>query len=565
MKKLIAMSLAATLLVGAYVIFSQYDARRLGQQAETYTDGDHHQASSVADDKQRPGEENPLKQAMNNSAMRSPPDSVNAQSRVTDDESDPAPSAQVNVDATRLSQDESALVTGSERNAATEADVALEEATDNPLLPGNIGGRVLDNNGFALPASVVTARPVDVNQVVQPYEIMADSDGWFTFSSLPGGDYHLLATDTVSGNSSQTVRVSTGTDIVDLVVPVVQTLVLYGAVTEIGGDPVPAASIRLLPAGVSTSTDDLGVYLMEVEIKRETGQLLVVEKQGYEPVKRPVSQQQWKASPELQVDVRLQPDAETTTVSGTVVDDRGNPVSGQNMQLNNSSYRYSTRTDQLGIFRFNEVSVGSNYHLNVLTDIAYERHQQSGLRVPSDGISNLQITVRKRGSGEVSGSFVSASGEQLSGYSSNVIITGHRIPITSGSDGKFRVADVPAGSISIGNSGLATVTTSGVKLEDDESVTIVVVVDVGVQQFVGTVVDESGQPVGGAKILWRWQSRQDGLLHESMRNAVSDSNGRFALTGFAAVPHELRILAAGYAPLQTTVPASQSSGEYTLR
>lgn len=495
-------------------------------------------------------------------------------------------SAQSLLDATSRTADASSDMSQPDRSVASanlaEGEIKLEVndsqvdkdagragreagSVDAIANPGDIGGRVLDNNGFALPASVVTARPVDASQGRITDEVMADSEGWFMFSGLQDGNYVLQATDPVSSNSSQAVRVATGTDIVDLVVPVIQKLVLFGAVTELDGDPLPGASIRLLPAGADTTTDDLGVYLLEVDLRRGLGQTLVVEKPDYEPVKKPVSQQQWQANPELQVDVQLRPNAQTTTVAGAVIDDHGDPVSGQNMQLNNVSYRYKTTTNQAGRFLFNDVAVGNNYHLNVLTDIGYERYQRSGLSIPPEGISDMQINVVKRGFGEVSGTFFSATGERLSGYTSNIVIAGHRIPVTSGNDGAFRVEHVPAGSISISDAGRGSVTTSGAEVIADESISVNVLVDVGAQQFVGRVQDESGQPVGGAKILWRWQSREHGLLHESMRNAVSDSNGRFALSGFADVAHELRITAPGHPSLQTMVSAGQNTGEYTLQ
>jgi len=430
---------------------------------------------------------------------------------------------------------------------------------------GSITGRVIDDDGFALPAAIVSAQAADSGQASIAQEVMADNDGWFALTGLADAEYIVMARDAASGNSSQAVRLAAGTEIVDLVVPVARPLVLFGSVTEFNGEPVASANVRLLPAGVSTRTDDLGVYLLEAEIKRDLDQLLVIEKQGYRSEREPLPRQRWRKQTELQLDVQMRPEAETTTVAGIVRDDEGNALAGQNMQLNNAAYRYKTETNQSGQFLFPDVAVGNNYHLYVLTDKAYERHQQSGLQVPTDGISNLQITVNKRGIGEVSGAFVSATGKQLARLNSQLLVASSSMLINTDSNGRFKLDEVPAGNISLSLIADGRMVTSGPRLEAGESLHIDAIVDLGEQSFVGRVVDQTDEPVGGAKILWRWELRQNGLLHESMRNAVTDSNGRFALSGFAPVAHELRITAAGYAPLQTTVPAAQAEGEFTLQ
>ncbi|MDA3935188.1 MAG: carboxypeptidase-like regulatory domain-containing protein [Gammaproteobacteria bacterium] len=470
----------------------------------------------------------------------------------------------------------------SKRNQAEMADSYREDKTGEPGVrgqsvrdgnladlaanaTGHIRGRVLDNSGAAMPAVVVTASPLGAGQADNQADIMAGNDGWFAFEGLAEGEYTITASDPVSGNSSQAVRVATGVDIVDLVIPVDHGLLIIGVVTELDGDPVASARVRLLPAGMSAITDELGVYLIQAVFKRDLDQLIIVEKEGYVTERKPLQKQQWKGRDDIQIDIMLRPDAETATVAGIVSDENGKAVVNQLMQLNNASYSYKTSTDASGKFVFPDVAIGNNYHLYVLPDMNYERYQQSGLQVPAKGINNLEIVINTRGQGEVSGQFVSATGEILQNYPSNILVGSQSIPIRSGVSGKFHVGDVPAGRISLSKTANGRVVTSGPVLNADESVEVLAIVDIGEQQFIGTVLDQAGEPIGGANVLWRWELRQDGLLHESMRNAVTDANGRFALSGFSAVPHQVQISAPDYSPLQTVVQADQAQAEFTLQ
>jgi hypothetical protein len=70
--------------------------------------------------------------------------------------------------------------------------------------------------------------------------------------------------------------------------------------------------------------------------------------------------------------------------------------------------------------------------------------------------------------------------------------------------------------------------------------------------------------VAGARVLWRWQRSRDGVLHESLREAVSDAEGRFAFSGHAAVPHRLQVSADGYRPATLMVPATQAEARIRL-
>ena len=431
-----------------------------------------------------------------------------------------------------------------------------------------IRGRVLDDTGAPVPSALITAATANDNAQGQTIETVTDYDGWFALDGLTNGVYNISATDPVSGNSSQTKRISTDTNIIDLIIPIGGTTLLFGAVTQPNGEPVADASLRLLPAGSVANTDDLGVYTMEAVVKRDVSQLMIVEKDGYITERKPLRQRQLQNNTELQFDISLRPEAEsseTAMVSGVVVNESKDALGGLNVKLANQSYRYNTQTDRNGTFSFDEVVVDRNYVLRVQPRADYEKFVRSGINVPKQGLSNFNITLEERGFGTVTGRFISAAGGLLANYTSSLLVSNQSIPIKSDTEGVFAIEDVPTGKIRLSVSSNGRLLTSGAELRPGNTVSIDAVVDVGEQQFIGLVVDQFGEPVGGAKILWRWELRQNGLLHESLRNAVTDSNGRFALSGFAAVPHELRITAAGHATLQTTVPAAQAEGEFTLQ
>ena len=449
-----------------------------------------------------------------------------------------------------------------------DADDANTTTLDKDQINLFIRGRVLDDTGAPVPSALITAAVANDNAQGPTIETVTDNDGWFALDGLTHGVYNISATDPVSGNSSQTKRISTDTNIIDLIIPIGSTTLLFGAVTQPNGEPVADASLRLLPAGSVANSDDLGVYTMEAVVKRDVSQLMIIEKDGFITERKPLRQQQLQNNTELQFDISLRPEAEsseTAMVSGVVVNKSKDALGGLNVKLANQSYRYNTQTDRNGTFSFEEVVVDRNYVLRVQPGADYEKYLRSGINVPKQGLSNFNITLEERGFGTVTGRFISAAGGLLANYTSSLLVSNRRIPIKSDTEGVFAIEDVPTGKIRISVSSNGRLLTSGAELRPGKTVSIDAVVDVGEQQFIGLVVDQFGEPVGGAKILWRWELRENGLLHESMRNAVTDSNGRFALSGFAAVPHELTITAAGYAPLQTTVPTAQAEDEFTLQ
>lgn len=446
--------------------------------------------------------------------------------------------------------------------AAMTADAEEEESAS-----GSISGRVMDNQGEPVAgAEVLATQQPDAqgNAGGEQYVASAAADGWFTLRNLPRAEYIVSARDPVSGGSSNSARASTGTAMVDLMIPLLNEVVLFGAVTNSEQQPVAGVRLVLVPSAQSTSSDELGVYLLPAQLRNEQGYQLIAEHDAYADARVSVSARDWQQTPEWQVDVQLQRQ-DQTTVSGRLLDDTGAAVSGENLYLQGQRNSFQARADAAGNFIFNKVVPGPGYQLSVSPQRDYGNFKQSGIEVPADGLAGLEVVLQALQEGTVRGQFVDPFGAPLPGFSAELLVQRFRSPLTADAQGKFMLEQVPAGAVQVRHDGHGRLLTRGAQLAPEGELRMQVVMDVGAGQYIGTLLNEAGMPVAGATVNLLWRRQQQGLLHESAREAISDANGRFAFTGHAAIEHELLVQAAGYRQLRTSLAAQTTASELRLQ
>jgi len=441
------------------------------------------------------------------------------------------------------------------------------DAEEEESASGSISGRVMDNQGEPVAgAEVLATQQPDAqgNAGGEQYVASAAADGWFTLRNLPRAEYIVSARDPVSGGSSNSARASTGTAMVDLMIPLLNEVVLFGAVTNSEQQPVAGVRLVLVPSAQSTSSDELGVYLLPAQLRNEQGYQLIAEHDAYADARVSVSARDWQQTPEWQVDVQLQRQ-DQTTVSGRLLDDTGAAVSGENLYLQGQRNSFQARADAAGNFIFNKVVPGPGYQLSVSPQRDYGNFKQSGIEVPADGLAGLEVVLQALQEGTVRGQFVDPFGAPLPGFSAELLVQRFRSPLTADAQGKFMLEQVPAGAVQVRHDGHGRLLTRGAQLAPEGELRMQVVMDVGAGQYIGTLLNEAGMPVAGATVNLLWRRQQQGLLHESAREAISDANGRFAFTGHAAIEHELLVQAAGYRQLRTSLAAQTTASELRLQ
>jgi hypothetical protein len=123
------------------------------------------------------------------------------------------------------------------------------------------------------------------------------------------------------------------------------------------------------------------------------------------------------------------------------------------------------------------------------------------------------------------------------------------VPITSDERGYFELAEAPAGSLSLGTRSSPRLHVSGVSLPARGEVDVVLVLDWGDREMQGRVLDDRGDPVGGADVSLSWSHEGGGMHSSSKRGTRTDPQGVFRFTKLGPGKHVLEVSAAGYAPL----------------
>jgi hypothetical protein len=449
--------------------------------------------------------------------------------------------------------------------AEASALLADEEETDAGT--GSISGRVMDDQGepVAGAAVVATQQPDGRGKAGgEQFSTSAAADGWFTFTRLPSGEYIISARDTVSATSSNSVRAGTGTPLVDLMIPLLNEVLLFGAVTDATQQPVAGARVVLAPSAISTSTDELGVYLLAARLRNQQSYQLIAEHDGYADARVPLPLEDWRQTPEWQLDVQLERQQQTT-VTGLLLDEDAAAVSDENLYLQSQRNTYQARSDAVGGFSFNAVAPGPDYRLTVAPSRGYKSYQQSGIDVPDEGLFGLEVVLEAIADGQLTGQFIDPFGAALPGYSATLLVQRFRTIVQADAQGRFMLDEVPAGEVQLRNDSIGLISTRGARLAPGGQLQLQAMVDVGTGQYVGSLLNEVGMPVAGAAVTLMWRRQDQGVLHESAREAISDANGRFAFSGHAAVDHQLRVIADGYQPLIIQLPAQTTGSELTLQ
>ncbi|MDA3935190.1 MAG: carboxypeptidase-like regulatory domain-containing protein [Gammaproteobacteria bacterium] len=444
---------------------------------------------------------------------------------------------------------------------------AANTDTDAPVTDtGHISGRVMNEQGQPVASVSVLAKPQAAGTVRDgEIEVISDAEGWFLFSDLPSGSYQLQARDFQYDVSSNAVAVSTGTDLVDLMIAYPQELTILGSVTDQRGSPLRDVVIVVSPSEHEPVTSDgMGVFGMRIFAKTDQSYSALFSKQGYRDQRIAISVNDWLETNEVVLNVSLVAERETESVTGVLLSSSGDAIADEQLYLQRQQLKYRARSDNRGHFEFAEVEQGANYTLWVAPGSSYADYRQTGVNVPAGGLSGLEIVLQGKGLGQVQGQALDLQGQPLPNISFMLTVDRFTESVRTGGGGEFQAENVPTGRLRLGTSSQPRLSTSGALVVAGEMLEINPVFDVGTHQFIGTVHDVNGIPVAGARATLHWMLRAGGLLHESLRQALTDENGRFAFTGLGASAHTLTINAPGYLPLEMTIPAARSEADVEL-
>lgn len=440
------------------------------------------------------------------------------------------------------------------RSRGSDATTSEDDAERS----GKLLGRVLDSSGHPVVGALVVARPLDgQDERVTEYDGFTEPGGYFLIPGLRPGDYQVQAKSPYSDTKSRPVRVRTGPESIDLLIPDISTVRVFGVVHDRDSLPVSGAKVHAaLPNLPAVITDANGRYEFNVHVQSDRSTTVRFEHDQFRSHREAIPGNLELA--EFELSVTLERLDRTVTVGGMLLDEQGQPVPGKRVDLRGSASRYRAISDEGGIFLFPEVEGGKTYRLSVPSGDAYKRYSRDSFRVPQEDLLDVAIELTSRGQGEIFGMVTDRQGRPLPGFEMRVSVDHFNESVRTDDHGQFMVDQVPAGRVRLSTSSQPRFVTSGAQLQSGQTLELHAEVDLGGNAMEGRVLDELGMPVGNARVGLSWVSRAGGITHESLRQSITDDEGRFRFSGFGPGERTLIVNADGFEPARITVSADAS-------
>jgi len=450
-----------------------------------------------------------------------------------------------------LPEGEWKLVAHAERFAPGVSGPIDTGALDAEIVLGrgaSVRGMVLDSASGA-PTSGVTLIIAAVDLRWRSETLQSDVDGRFVAESLPDGDFEIHIEDKILVPSGETPKFAVdGAPVDGLIVHVAEGASIRGTISELeSGAPIQGVEIhawpdnaRYLERDLSATSDAQGHYeITGVPGGRYSLDLLNTEGYVADQIREGRVVSVTLGESLEGADFLLQ---RGVTLSGTAVDESGEPVVGLEVSArSNSGNGESGRTAQGGRFTVR----GLPPHTQVTLEASgrgYTTTHQEPMNTGEAGVEGLTLTVEKGasisgivvdgGGAPVSEAYVSATSENNGTDSSELTEPDGTFKLTGMKAGVYRLE---AESMESAKSG--KVTQQGIKLEKGESLTglRLVLARTPEASISGSVTDAKGQPIEGAWV------NANAIQAESHGFAESGADGRYEVAVEAGLVYRLEV------------------------
>ena len=437
--------------------------------------------------------------------------------------------------------------------ALLEPEVRGDPSEASPGSGLSIAGRVLDEEGNPVPGLGVVASGLALEESdassSRERRVHASKDGSYEFVDVEAGD-HLIRNVATDRYASTRVTARAGFQSADLIVVENHRIWLHGTITDTRGEPL--ADVQVIPpqSQSETSTDQGGNYVLNLVAQREGSYAFRFLLDGYTEERILLKGSDLIGLQENRFDVQLTSAADTTTVSGTLTTDRGEPIEGEMIRLQSAllQERYAAVTDRGGSFSIPDVKVGSDYSVRVLPEGPYGPYTELGVAFDERG-ALLEIVLEALGTGRLEGRMLDAEGDPLPGFSLWLQTSrnpANRLRVTAGDHGDFVVENAPEGQLLFITRSSPRLEVQGIELREGAEKEVDLVVDWGDHELAGSVLDDGGEPIAGAALTLTWSLDSGGIRSTSTRRTVTDESGSFRFTQLGPGLHDLDVSAAGY-------------------
>jgi hypothetical protein len=229
--------------------------------------------------------------------------------------------------------------------------------------------------------------------------------------------------------------------------------------------------------------------------------------------------------------------------------------------------RYQSVSDPDGAFSIPGVKIEAGYYLRVLAPAPFSDYVQRNIRVTEDGVE-LEVVLEAFPTGRLTGRMVDVEGDAVVGFRLWVLTTAAvrgAVPITSDDRGYFELNEAPAGSVSFDTRSSPRLQISGVSLPEGGEADVWLVLDWGTYEMAGRVLDDRGDPVGGARVILGWSHDEAGTNSTSSREERTDAEGRFRFAQLGPGWHVLDVRAPGFPPRTESYDVGPYPDELEIR
>ena len=442
-----------------------------------------------------------------------------------------------------------------------------------------IRGRVLDAEGTPVEGIQVFARrrapdPTEANEILTghtPAWGKTDRYGEFAIEQLGHTEY-LLSTRATSGQPAVHVILPVGTDTAELRLRALRTIEITGVVTDEEGHPL--RGIKVSGAGSLARravTETNGSYRLTLQLDESDARegnekcAVIARGAGFLPVQAEVDIADRSPSATdatIPLDFILEAHCGDAVLRGLVVDAEGEPISGEAIALSSAEWGlyFELVSDENGKFAQPDIPFG-NYRVEIyptdrysdlretitlIEERDFDRPREREAPVERRVFTLLDLPLRS-----ISGKILDPRGTPLPDFaltvaSSSAVRNTHAIQ--SDARGEFILTGIAAGELRFearGSYGL-TITGCRLDLDGDAVVPLQLVADRGTRELRGTVLDQDGNAVRGAKVRLTWQHASAGCTSRSVRNTLADDRGGFRFGDLARAPYTLTVTASGH-------------------
>ena len=428
--------------------------------------------------------------------------------------------------------------------------------------PFSISGLVVDEAGRGVPGIEVLAtwknlfqvdEDPDASRSERERKALTDFEGFYEIQGLDDGEYRIGTQPDDRYEAARAV-VRAGVETADLVLREWRPEAgVFGTVRGDDGELLDSVEVQAVgQADGVVYTNREGFYELALKVSRsKPAYTLQFVREGYRESRSVLEVQEMERPGQIRVDAELEPVREFVEVSGTVFNQKGSPVPGETVQLYSEAarQRYSAVSDRNGVIWFEEVETDSNYMLSVHPTDSYRDFLLRNLEITQAG-EDLEVLLEPLVLGSLTGQMVDPNGQPVPEFSlwlrNPDAINQPALLVTGDQQGYFAVDQIEEGNLIFETRSSPQYSISGIHLTAGEEQVVRLVLDWGIHQVAGLVIDSTGQPITASELFVTSLRRDNGLRTHAIREAITDEAGYFLFTRVGPGYHTIRINVPGF-------------------